>query len=402
MSALPSASKLGLAFTCLGSAVLPRVDSLNEHADKGNAKHLFLSMCLQLGREEALLQVPEKYRAECAALDTSDLPASQAGQWMAELAFAFDVHSGIARVLGENIGRNYAAAGRVETEMAGSADLVGLTPETVVVIDYKTGRQPVTRCRDNWQMRGLAVFAARALGRSRAQAAVLYVDDEGTPRYDWAEWDAFDLDGFASELQGLGEDAFYASAVLATGKPVPGGLRTGSHCKYCPALTTCPAQGAFVRQLVATPTETLAELEAGLKDDETARAVFERVEAVEAVIKKAKAALYDRACSRPIPLGNGEVFGLREVQGNEELDGEIAWKVISERFGAEVADKAARVFDASKAGIKRALDPVAKATDKKTSALMEETLKAIRAAKGATSKRTTKIDVHRAALPEST
>lgn len=390
---LPSASKLGLAFTCLGSAVLPRVDSLNEHADKGNAKHAFLALCLKLGRDAALAEVPEEYRADCAALDVSELPASQAGQWLAEVAFAFDVVSGEARILGENIGREYAAHGRTERDIAGSADLVGLTPDAVVVIDYKTGRMPVTRCRDNWQMRGLAVMAARALGRSRAQAAVLYLDDDGRPRYDWASWDAFDLDGFAAEMQHMGGIVLDKTAGLPT-------LRTGSHCRYCPALTTCPAQGAFVRQLVATPTETLAELEAGLKDDETARLVFERVEAVEAVIKKAKAALYDRACSRPIPLGNGEAFGLTE-SSRESLKGNVAWDVIAKLHGPAVADAAVEL-DATKAGIKRALAAVATETGRKVTALEREALDAIRAAGGAETKTTRAVKVHRAALPEST
>ena len=394
---LPSASKLGLAFTCLGSAVLPRVDSLNEHADKGNAKHLFLSMCLKLGRDAALLEVPEEFRADCAALDVSELPASQAGQWLAEVAFAFDVVSGEARVLGENIGREYTRAGRTERDIAGSADLVGLTPDAVVVIDYKTGRQPVTRCAENWQMRALSVMAARALGRSRAQAAVLYVDDDGRPRYDWASWDAFDLDGFASEIQALGVRVLTATAVQQLGARKDFTLRTGSHCRYCPALTTCPAQGAFVRQLVATPAETLAELEAGIQDDATARAVWERVEAVEAVIKKAKAALHDRACSRPIPLGNGEMFGLTE-SSRESLKGNVAWDVIATKFGDDVADNAVEL-EASKAGIRRALEPIAAAGGQKLTPLMNETLDAIRSCGGAETKTTRTVKVHRAALP---
>ncbi len=242
-------------------------------------------------------------------------------------------------------------------------------------------------------MRALSVMAARALGRSRAQAAVLYVDDDGRPRYDWASWDAFDLDGFASEIQHLGGRALPAAALMASDYT----LRTGSHCRYCPALTTCPAQGAFVRQLVATPSETLAELEAGIQDDATARAVFERVEAVEAVIKKAKAALYDRACSRPIPLGNGEVFGLTE-SSRESLKGNVAWDVIATKFGDDVADNAVEL-EASKAGIRRALEPIAAAGGQKLTPLMNETLDAIRSCGGAETKTTRTVKVHRAALP---
>ena len=392
---LPSASKLGLAFTCLGSATLPRVDSLNEHADKGNAKHAFLALCLKVGRDAALAEVPEEFRADCAALDVSELPASQPGQWLAEVAFAFDVVSGEARVLGEDIGREYKAHGRTERDIAGSADLVGLTPDAVVVIDYKTGRMPVTRCADNWQMRALSVMAARSMGRTRAQAAVLYVDEDGRARYDWANFDALDLDGYASELQHLGERVLTVMSEPPTRSDYT--LRTGSHCRYCPALTTCPAQGAFVRQLVATPTETLADLEAGIQDDATARAVFERLEAIEAVIKKAKAALYDRACSRPIPLGNGEVFGLAE-SSRESLKGNVAWDVIAKLHGPAVADAAVEL-DATKAGIKRALIPVATETGQKVTALEREALDAIRAAGGAETKTTRTVKVHRAALP---
>ncbi|MCX6951320.1 MAG: PD-(D/E)XK nuclease family protein, partial [Verrucomicrobia bacterium] len=342
-----------------------------------------------LGNSLGLLAVGYEVNQQVAS-DVSRVAAS-------EVAFAFDVTSGEARVLGENIGREYAKAGRTPTDIAGSADLVGLTADAVVVIDYKTGRQPVTRCADNWQMRALSVMAARALGRSRAQAAVLYVDDDGRPRYDWASWDAFDLDGFASELQGLGQDVIYARELVAAGKPSPGGLRTGSHCRYCPALTTCPAQGAFVRQLVATPTETLAELEAGIQDDATARAVFERIEAVEAVIKKAKAALYDRACTRPIPLGNGEVCGITE-SSRESLKGNVAWDAIAKLHGPAVADAAVEL-DATKAGIKRALAAVATETGQKVGALEREALDAIRAAGGAETKTTRTVKVHRAALP---
>lgn len=398
-ASLPSASRLELLETCIGSAVFPQVDRVSEHADRGTAKHRFLARALDVGRDEALAEVPAEHREACAALELGELPHAMKGSWAAEVAYALDVTTGEARELGRGIERRYEGAGLKPTELPGTTDLEGLSAdgESVIVIDAKTGYRRVTRARDNLQLLFQAVAAARARGKLNAHAFILYVDEEGTPRWDGVELDAFALDDVASRLCSLGRKVLEARALAGAASPIQPRLRVGEHCVDCPSLPFCPATGAFARALVTAPEETVADLQLQLTA-ETAPLVYGRLRAVEAALAMAWKAVTAYAMRSPIPLGNGEVFGLVQ-KVRESLDAKVTRKVLAEKFGADIAEAAVE-YATSKAAVERALKMEAFTRGSKVAPLVREALAAISAAGGVISKTTSNVEAHRPKPPE--
>lgn len=143
-----------------------------------------------------------------------------------EVAYAYDPQTGVGRILGYDIGREYEKHGKLPHELAGSADIAWMSGDYVVISDWKTGRAITDAV---WpQMEWLCVMAARAMGAWGATAQVLHATDYGivmTQRtYDdvalWriAEQLRIDVDAI--------EDAWPAA---------------GDHCDtcYCPARAGC-------------------------------------------------------------------------------------------------------------------------------------------------------------------
>lgn len=356
---LPSASKLELTDTCEGSAVYPGVDSTDFWADLGTAKHAFLARALEVGRETALAEVPEKHRAACASLDLEQLPAGQPGAWVAEVAFALDVETGAARELGRGIDRQYAAAGLRPTEIPGSIDLLALSVDgdAVIVTDYKTGWARVTTAQENLQLLFAAVCASLVYGKLAARGAILYPGPDGDqPYFDVGTWDAFDLDAAKQRLMELGRKVLALRAAAegdpTTGEVVTPRLVVGKHCRYCPAIASCPAQGKFVRRLLHAPEDTLADLK-GMLNPHTARLVYDRLKAVKYVIERAETALYAYAAFNPVALSDGTVLGETETQ-REYLDPAAVTSTLTTMFGEDVARDALE-SKATKASVKRAL-----------------------------------------------
>jgi hypothetical protein len=74
--------------------------------------------------------------------------------------------------------------------------------------------------------------------------------------------------------------------------------------------------------------------------------------------KRLGSALHARAHERPIPIGDGKMFGPEMTEGNDKIDGDIAYDVIRTMHGQSVADAAVE-RKASKKRIKEALSLVA-------------------------------------------
>lgn len=352
-------SKIELADTCLGSVVHEHVGGSTIFSEIGTAKHRFLFDTLNFGREEALKLVEKKNLEACELLDTSKLPAAQRGRWAGEVAFALDVETGCARELGRNLERRYDEAGLQPTEIAGTIDLMGMTEDSegIAAVDYKCGWARVTRGQENLQLLFAAVCATEVYGRSRAVGAILYPGDDGEdPYFDTGEWDAFDLVDAKERIIAIGRAALEAERLFRDGDPKTGEVKkprlvVGRHCRYCPALSTCPAQGALVRRFMATPEETGHDLKRQLADNDTAALVYRRIIAVEQAISQMKTIIYARASQSPIALGNGRVLGRVESR-REELKPEIVFDVVEEMFGPG-SGKIACEIEASKASVKR-------------------------------------------------
>lgn len=315
---LPSASRLDRAFACLGSAVLPPVEEpQSEAAARGQALHLYLEIALRDGRDAALAMVAadEQLHEQARAIDLSTIPAGAES----EVAFGFDVQTGRG-VRYESKDRRYPFDGFLH----GTADLVGATDRAVWLADYKTGR-PNYAASDSWQLRFLALAAARWSGLPRARVALLVLDDSGCWREDRAEFDEFDLAGFQEELRRL-----VGRVKRATPETVR--LATGSHCKHCPALLRCPAQTAIVRALVPSLTDITGRLDA-LSPEDQGRA-YTNLKLAEELIERAKDAFRVLAANGDIQLPDGRV--LRQVVMNRSTAARGASEYVAKVAGVDV------------------------------------------------------------------
>lgn len=328
-----SLSGTGRALACPPSTVLPHSQRMTAESTLGNVVHDYLCRVSTLGAQEALALVPEEHRGACAAVDLSQLPACEPDAYASEVAFAYDVAADTARELGRGLGRKYE--GLSATEVPGTADVVGLTRDAVLVFDYKTGWQPLPPAGLNPQLRAYALAAARAYGRTRAVVAIIRVH-EGGAWWDRAELDELDLEATAAELRELAARAAEEEARLAASQAVR--VTEGAHCRWCPAYAYCPAKARLAAAL-ATPEAFEAALPALTLDN--APAVLERLEAAEAVLARVREAVEGFAKQQPIPLAGGEVFGPVPVP-RETLDAVASAAILAEAFDAEVAQDAVR------------------------------------------------------------
>lgn len=393
---LPTGSALERADACPASCALPQVRSTSVYAEAGTQRHKYLEL-IQGGatKEEALAQIPEEHRPLCAAIDVEALPAGCA----AEVAFALDVDTGAARELGRGINRDYSQVR--PNEIALTVDLVGLSGEAVYIGDYKGPWATVTPAARNHQVRAGALAACRAYGRDHALVEIIRLREDGTPWRDIAELDTFDLDAFAYDLQVLRDRVLAARAVVEAGG-VPD-VAEGDHCRYCPAWHACPAKSsALVRVATGADLEPLATLPA--LSPELAGVAWERVRAAESLVKRLKAmarAAIAEAGPAGVPLSNGK--RLREVitEGNLKLDGRIAYQVIRELHGQDLAEDAIDI-DASQAAMKRALARAQQAGTipaRGATAALKAILTTIEERGGATRPRTRKLEEVAPELP---
>jgi hypothetical protein len=387
---LLTASSLQRYAMCAASAVLPRVESApHERTVRGSAIHSFLEAVPVVGREEALATVPEEWRAACALIDLDALPLDGA-KVAQEVTYAFNVATGKARELGRSLGRDYRGTCKA-TEIVGTADVVGLSADgtAVYVDDFKTGRSELARAAVNWQLRMLALAACRTYGARRAHVSLIHIEDNGTAWADRASFDAFDLDVIAADLRALVARVREAAEAVAAGASPT--CTTSDLCRWCPSLTYCPAQTALVRTVIGELDTDPAGGFATPVTVEQASTAWERLKSIKAAIKRAEQALYTYAAAHPIPLPGGMVLGPVETS-REDVDGEIARRVLAEIHGAEVAERACD-WSTSKAAIERALRPLA-TKERKITHLKRDALAAIAEAGGVRRNVTTSIREH--------
>jgi hypothetical protein len=144
----------------------------------------------------------------------------------------------------------------------------------------------------------------------------------------------------------------------------------------------------LIRRLAAGDEQRDLEQARNLSDEEAALA-WERVQAIDAVIKRVKTSLYARAAQAPFRLRNGKMLGSVPHLGNEQIDGDVAYEVLLAQRGHAVADAAVTrhvTKKAIKAALKSSLAPGETLTKAEETALAE-----IRKRRGAT--RPTKTDV---------
>lgn len=320
-----TASALPRLLNCPASEVLPRADTASEWADAGHDEHAELA-------EQTLAGMLPDVLARFVPLHPR-----------VEVAVAFDVATGAARVLGENIGRSYGDL--APFEIAGSIDVLGLDGDAVVVLDWKTGMRDVEPAATNAQLHFYALAACRALGRDRAIIRIVYTQ-RGT--CDQAEIDALELADFAARLTALHATV----ARLRSAQQLD--TREGSWCRHCQSKASCPSKKALLVQIAT------GEIAPALTP-EVARVAALKVLAAEQIVEDAKKRLNQYVVENgPLDLGDGRMYGRYVRPGNERINGSVALRAIREVCGELVGDFEAEAVEvkATKAGIKRAAKAV--------------------------------------------
>lgn len=398
---MPTASALGRAMKCVGSQVLPRIESESRAADVGTAKHAFAEAIVNGATREAALEVvPEEFRAECLAIDERALEVMRGLE--TEVAYAIDVENGVVRRIGAKLRRAYGDP--KPSELVGTFDYSGtLGEECAVVYDLKTGLADIGNAADSWQLRAGALAVATWSDLDEAEVGFLWVREGFAPKWSTARFDALDLDAFRYELRSLWKRIVDASTALSWGE-LPE-LREGPHCAHCPARLSCPAKMALIRGAVADAGAQLRAMAEALKlatPEELSAAYAKALPFIEAA-EALRAAFREVATERPFVTRPGFVLGVREAE-RSEFDGEKVYDFIAQNFSDPEAREAVEM-KTSKAALGRVLKTRLLAAKEAGAAVpsfaaAEREMMAKLQERGAVSKVITKrLEEHRAELP---
>lgn len=375
---LPTASKLALVDECPPSWVLPQMRETHEAGEEGRDLHALLKRAIasELTPDEPTAWLDAVLEVVGDRLVGAD----------SEAAYAYDVATGTARLLGHDLGRHY---GQTDTEIAGAADYVVDTGDVVEVWDLKTGMAPQEELEHHAQMRALACAVGIAHNKSVRTMLLVAPRDGQRPRIiPGPIYGAFDLLELGEWLRGIAERLHRAHGQPDRNKR----YSVGKWCGTCPARLHCPTQVAMVHRMATTPDDVAGDLARGLAQPETRRLAYNRLRAAEKALQWVRGQLYASMSDLgPIDLGNGKVFGPHETT-SEVFDPELVWPWMVERFGVDAA-REAMTLKTSKTAIARVVGE--KSPRGKKTAAAEAALKELRAIPGCVvEKRETTTEEH--------
>lgn len=370
-------------FACPGSEALPQARLTSTAATDGTKRHADVEAIIKAGR---LSELPDRIRA---LIPTGAMVAS-------EVAFAWDPITGKARQLGVGLGRDYSGA--KPHEIPCTTDILIVAGDYVCVIDLK-GHEDVGAPDENEQVLFEAMTAARAYDVDGAVAAIAYIGPGlEDPFVSVRTLDALDLDAFAGRALRLLAEIEVQIAKVARGQQPD--VNQSDACKYCPARAAgaCPADAALLVR-INTGEEAIA-LESLLADDATAAEALRRWRIAKKLVDTIGARLYARAAQRPIPVGEGVVFGRRVKPGDRAYDGKLVHAQVAERYGRHIAD-AAVTLKATQKQLTEALKLADIPPGKSVSKAKEEILDAVEEAGGMTRKESESYEEFPLALPSA-
>jgi len=371
-------SQMSRVIECPGSQGLPHVKSVGGEAQElGNAIHAYLEQVANsMDPTKAVEYIDGAYGKEaaeaCLAIDLEML--SDVLDGASEVSFAYSTAGG-GRLLGNSLDRDYSGAKPGEITM--TLDIVIVKHDRVIIWDFKTGRTELGPAKKSDQLLTGAVAVASTYGKERADVGYIYVRD-GSIWRDCAELDVFDLEAYASKIARMEKKLSIVEATVEKG--IAPDVTSGRHCKFCPAFSACPAQKSLAIEL-ATGNDA-APFNQSLTRTHMADA-WEKVKMIQSMLNQVKKAIISEAEREPIELNNGKKLGSFTKDGNEKLNGSVVHGIISEMYGARVADDAV-TFSSTKSGISKALK-----THKiqKPTAAQKRVIEAVREAGGATKPR---------------
>lgn len=411
MSALPSASGIGLAMKCVGSVVLPRIEEESgPEAQRGTRIHRAMEKLVK--REAKLAELVDLEADESVAVTALWKAFSlwfdgvegeqQRNNAVPEVALAYDLRKRMTRVLGVCIGRAYPET--AASEVVGTADVMLRGSGQSVVVDWKVGRVQPDPTSQLWQMRTLALMAARWSGDRTARAVTIWAPHgANVTTVDAATFEALDIDLIEAELVELLDRITDAHRdVLEDRTPQ---LALGSHCSQCRARLACPARVGLIRSAVADAGKQLRSAAEATKlaTAEELSAAWSRALPLIEASKELETAFREAAKDRPFVTKPGYVLGLHSTK-RERLDPALAVKAMEDLLGP----KAARVgieVDVTKAGVDRAIRArVAELGEGAPSQaeLRRDILDRLRREGGVKKVETTTLSEHRRELPPGT
>lgn len=410
-SSLPSPSALPRVSACVFSETLPHVQSTSSHAVAGTVAHRFLQRCLEVGRDAALGEAPMEHVPALERFDVAQLPASSPDQYVGEVSFAFNPWTEDSIELGRGLDRAQARAVARERELdpetweIGTVDVESIDGDCSIIIDYKTGYGHVDRAAENWQAWTYALMVCRARGTRRARLGICRTRDDGDVYWDMVEADFLDLDAHAAELRKLLE----LRRLAIDGKLPRLEPAEGEHCRYCPALHSCPAK---TRMLVAitspamsldgrTPSSQL-EHQIFPLTAESAKDAWVKLKVAEKLIDRYLKSIKEYARAYPVDLGDGYVLGEREV-ADETIVPSKARTVLEERFGelgslvyAEAADtEVSMTKKALKTALQKLVLPTLPERERKITWLVNDVEEALRVSRAMDVTHKRRVDEHK-------
>lgn len=325
-----TASQLSRIDKCPASAVLPRIRTTSQAAERGTAIHAFLAAA---GRdyETALANVPDEWRDFCASIDIEKLPSTLSH----EVAFSFDVVTGEARLLKLDADRAYPDAS--PAVIFGTADVVGVDIEggRAFVGDYFTGANMDKRR----QLDFLALCVARSsFGVDTVGVDGIHIRHNGTIWRDSRTLDILDLEAVHVWLIDLLERVNAAKAD-------PGAhVSEGDHCRYCPCWSSCSAKTSMLRALATADDGQIAHTTLPLSR-ETVGIAYRRLQAAKMIIKRIENACFAALDEfGEVPLPDGKTLRRVISPGKERVvDHEATVKVLREMFGDAAVDACSKM-----------------------------------------------------------
>jgi hypothetical protein len=337
MNDLPilSASHLPRVMACPASHVLPHVKTeVGAAAQRGTNIHAFLEVAFNQGRETALEQF---------ALDLPGIAVAQALDlellWadlrdgLAEATFAFDPTTQTARLLGTSLGRQYENTG----EILGTADFVArhCDTEQLVIVDYKTGLIPV-EAATSFQLAFLALAAHLHYDTEAVVARIVQIREDSTFHFNERVYDAERLREFAAHLGELQQVLAVFAKWHEMGKTLP--VNIGEHCKYCPALASCPASASVFQNLQwATDKDSIETWNLARLTAPEAGALWDRLQLVKKALEVQDAALRDYARDNVLETAGGKRLRLGQ-QTFSQIALAPALEIIAQVCGQDLAD----------------------------------------------------------------
>lgn len=379
----PTGSKIHRVWKCAASAVLPQLDVSDAKWEparaRGKGVHRFLERVKVIGRPEALAESPKEILPLLEALDLDDLPVGLA----CEVAFAWNWKTSTARELGRGDALPRTADGAVDYDALGvdwscevpcTLDVVGVawkqgiqhdpvhgavTERRGYVGDYKSGHAKYP-APDMLGQTLLGASCVRSVfGCDDVVVELIHIHDNGghhKARRTVTDWD---LDVFERELAEAMEtvqDRF--RCIEQIGFPLPPEelppVREGPWCDFCPAYRGCPAKVALVRSIPdklielgvrpgSVPDKNGVEqpalvLTPGMLTVRNAADAWMALEAIEAVIARAKEEICGIGAYEPIPLPDGREISHLHTE-RRGINGKIGAEVLEKRYGRETRDE---------------------------------------------------------------